>query len=77
MAEQPLTVIQARSRLGVVSRRKHSADYPDDIIAARRDLAAAKIEAYTQKILQDAPPLLPEQRDHIISLLTREGTPNA
>ena len=42
---------------------------------SRRDLAEAQIEAYIDKILSEAPPLTPEQRNRLAELLrpVREG----
>jgi hypothetical protein len=62
----PSKVLTARSKLGVASRR---AD-PNQIAAARQELAAAKLEAYIAKVVAEAPPLSPEQRDRL-SLLFR------
>jgi hypothetical protein len=65
----PSKVITARSRLGVAARR---AD-PDEIESARRELAAAKLEAYVAKVVAAAPPLTPEQSRIIAALLTAPG----
>jgi len=58
-------VIQARSRLGVASRR-------GDVTAieiARRDLAAEKISAYIEQVISAAPELTAAQRDRLAALL--------
>lgn len=65
----PSAVIKARSRVGVATRR---AD-PAAIEAARRDLAAAKLEAYVAKVVGEAPPLTPEQSRLIAALLNGGG----
>lgn len=51
-------VAVARSRVaGLISRGAPAAD----IAAARRDLAAAKLDAYIERTLAEAPPLTPAQ----------------
>ena len=70
----PDKVLSARSRLGVASRR---AD-PEAVVAARRELAAAKLEAYVAKVVAEAPPLTGEQSRIIAAMLTPgEGNPSA
>ncbi|MGW9716953.1 hypothetical protein, partial [Micrococcus aloeverae] len=59
------TPVQARSALAHASRW----GTPADVVAARRTLAAAKIAAYVSKVLDEAPPLTVEQRDHLTGLL--------
>ncbi len=44
----------------------------DDVQTARRDLAAARIAAYVERVLADAPPLDPEQKARL-ALLLRGG----
>lgn len=41
--------------------------------AAHRSLVEAKISAYIEKAIADAPPLTPEQRDRIAALLRPVG----
>lgn len=65
----PSPIIKARSRVGVATRR---AD-PAAIESARRDLAAAKLEAYVAKVVAEAPPLTPEQSRLIAALLNGGG----
>jgi hypothetical protein len=67
--QDPSPVIKARSRVGVATRR---AD-PVAIESARRDLAAAKLEAYVAKVVAAAPPLTPEQSRLIAGLLNGGG----
>jgi hypothetical protein len=58
-------VVTARARLGVEVRTK-GANSPE-ALAARRDLAAAKIEQYVTRVLAEAPPLTAAQCDRIVS----------
>lgn len=58
-------VLKARAALGVASRRGDDEAATD----ARRDLAAAKIAAYIEKIVADAPPLTDEQRDRLSAII--------
>lgn len=59
-------VLKARSALGNAMR----AGDVQTAATARRDLAAAKIAAYTEKALAEAPPLTVEQCDRLTSILT-------
>ena len=59
-------VLQARSALGNATRRGDD----EAAKAARADLAAAKIAAYVEKALGEAPPLTDEQKDRLSSILT-------
>ncbi|MGO1505255.1 MAG: hypothetical protein ACTHWV_09880 [Brachybacterium sp.] len=61
-------ILKARSRLALATRYGRADDAED----ARRDLAAAKLEASIGKITADAPPLTDEQRDHLAALI-RQG----
>jgi hypothetical protein len=60
-------VAKARARVAALSRP----DAGDDTkrTDAKRDLAAAKITAYVEKILAAAPPLSDEQRTRLAELL--------
>lgn len=58
-------VLQARAALGVASRRGDSEKIND----ARRDLAAAKMAAYVEKIVAEAPPLTDEQRARVSAIV--------
>ncbi len=62
---------QARSRLARLSQT-HAPDSPE-ILAARRDLRAARLADYITKVVDQAPPLLPEQVDRL-ALLLRSGS---
>src|ERR1700744_5997515 len=56
-----------RARVGALSRDRA----PDDpeFIAAKRDLAAAKIAEYVSRVVTAAPPLTDEQRTKLAELL--------
>jgi hypothetical protein len=56
-----------------INRRHHGAD-AKRTRDAHRDLAAARIERYMARVLSEAPPLLPEQRDRL-ALLLRGASP--
>lgn len=58
---------QARARIAALSRSR-SADDPE-LIDARRDLAAANIEAHITRIVAAAPPLSADQRNRLALLL--------
>lgn len=57
--------LQARAELGVATRLRD----PERISAARRDLAAAKIQQYVERVVAEAPPLTPEQADRLAAIL--------
>lgn len=59
-------VLAARSALGVASRRGDA----EAATEARRDLAAAKIAAYIEKVVAEAPPLSDEQRDRLSAIIS-------
>ena len=52
--------------------RSRTADDPD-LLAARRDLRAARLEDYISKTLAEAPPLTDEQKSALAALLLRGG----
>lgn len=56
-----------RARVASLSRDRS----PDDpvLIAARRDLRAARLEDYVARVVAEAPPLTEAQRDRIAALL--------
>ncbi|WP_219930992.1 hypothetical protein [Gordonia paraffinivorans] len=56
-----------RARIAALSRDR-SADDPE-LVDARRDLAATRLEEHVAKVLATAPPLTQEQRGRIASLL--------
>lgn len=59
--------LSARNHLGATVRR-HPHDL-EKIAVARRELAAAKITDYIEKVVAEAPPLTDEQRARIAALL--------
>lgn len=59
-------VLAARSALGLASRRRDA----EAIAEARQELASAKIAAYVNAALAEAPPLTDEQKDRLSSILT-------
>ncbi|WP_344054452.1 hypothetical protein [Microbacterium lacus] len=60
-----------RARVASLSRSR-SADDPD-LIAARRDLRAARIEDYIQRVVATAPPLTADQRSRLAALLVGDA----
>ncbi len=62
------SVTHARARVAHAARF-HGPDAPETA-TARRDLAAANIEAYINRVVAEAPPLTDEQRDHLRALLS-------
>lgn len=58
-------ILAARSRVALAVRRRD----PEAERDARRDLAAAKLEAYAARVVAEAPPLTEAQRDRITALL--------
>ena len=56
--------------------RTRPADDPE-LLAARRDLKAAKLEEYVAKVVATAPPLTDEQANKIASLLRPYGGASA
>jgi hypothetical protein len=63
----PTTPRHERSRVAHAVRY-HGPDAPQTL-DARRDLAAANLAAYITRVVDQAPPLLPEQRDRLALLL--------
>ena len=60
---------RTRSRVAVATRL----GTPDEVAAARRDHAAASIADHIARVVADAPPLTPEQRERLASLLQGGG----
>lgn len=55
----------------LASSRRH---HPDrDTTTLERDLAAARIAAYAEKVLADAPPLTPAQVDRLATIFRAAG----
>ncbi len=59
-----------RNRVAILTR--HHPDSPE-LIEARRDLAAAKLEDYIARTVAAAPPLTPAMRDRLYMLLRGGG----
>lgn len=59
-------IAQAAGKLTAANRYNHPPEQRD---AARRDLATARIAAYVERVLHDAPELTREQRERIAALL--------
>jgi type IV secretory pathway TrbF-like protein len=60
----PDPVLSARGRLGYAQKVGNA----DTIATARQELVAAKIESYIQRVVADAPPLSPAQRNRLAAL---------
>ena len=60
-----------RARVASLSRSRTTDD--PDLINARVSLRAARLEDYVQRVVAEAPPLTPEQRDRIAALLRPTG----
>jgi len=60
-----------RARVASLTRSR-PADDPD-LVAARLRLKAARVEDYIARVVSEAPPLTPEQRDRLASLLRPAG----
>lgn len=60
-----------RARVASLTRSR-TADDPE-LIDARRRLRTERLAHHVQKVLAEAPPLTPEQRDRIARLLTPAG----
>lgn len=60
-----------RARAAALARRRTDTD--PELLDARRDLAAAQLEDYIRRTVDEAPPLTPEQRDRLALVLTSGG----
>ncbi len=68
-------VLQARSDLAHEAKRAKRAPQatpPQALLDARRELAAAKLEAYIRAVVASAPPLTEEQKHQLSTLLRNE-----
>lgn len=65
------TLFHERARIASLSRSRQ----PDDpeLVAARRNLKALRLEEHVLKVVAEAPPLTPEQRDRIAAILRAGG----
>ena len=60
-----------RARVASLSRSRTPDD--PDLVAARRNLRAARLEDYIRRTVDAAPPLTAEQRDRLAVLLRGEA----
>ena len=60
-----------RARVASLSRSR-AADDPH-LVGARRDLRAERLADYVAKVVAQAPPLTPAQRDRVAALLRAGG----
>ena len=67
MVKSTAAVVSARQKHNVLVRH-HGADDPATV-EARRELKAVSAEEYIKQLVDDAPPLTPEQRDRLATLL--------
>lgn len=58
---------QERARVASLTRSRTPDD--PDLVGARRNLAAARLELYIKRTVDAAPPLTTEQRDRLALLL--------
>jgi hypothetical protein len=65
---------QLRAGIARATRTARLTGDPTPAVAARRDYAAAKIEDYVRKVVDQAPPLTDEQRSRIAALLRPTGS---
>lgn len=65
------SVTHYAGRVGALSRSR--ADDDPDLIGARHGLRVAKLEDHIRKVVAEAPPLTPEQRDRLAGLLRGGG----
>lgn len=63
-----MSVRSIQGRLAAETRHRPQGNHDD----LRRDFAAAKLEDYISRVVAEAPPLTPEQRDRL-ALLLRSG----
>lgn len=59
-----------RAKVAALSRSRSKTD--PELITARQDLKAARLEDYVSRVVSEAPPLSPEQIDRV-SVLLRGG----
>ena len=60
-------ISRPRARVAALSRSR--ADDDPDLVGARRDLKAAKLEDYIRRVVSEAPPLSDDQRELLAGLL--------
>lgn len=59
-----------RAKVAALSRSRSNND--PELVTARRDLKASRLEDYVSRVVSEAPPLTPEQIDRV-SVLLRGG----
>jgi hypothetical protein len=64
-------LLPTRNRVNALASRRNADD--PVLVDARRDHAAAKLEAAITRIVADAPPLTTEQADRLAGILIRGG----
>lgn len=69
--EETLSWTKDRARVAALSRSRNPDD--PDLIDARRNLKAARLEDYVNKVVAEAPELSNEQLDKIAGLLRAGG----
>ncbi len=62
-----------RARIAGLSARPNRAPDDPELIEARRNLRALRLEEHVERVLADAPPLNDEQRNRIAALLRIGG----
>lgn len=60
-------ISRPRAKIAALSRSR-TADDPE-LVEARRDLKAAKLEDYIRRVVAEAPPLTDQQRELLAGLL--------
>lgn len=65
------TIRSERGRVGALSRSRNQDD--PDLVEAKRNLKALKLEEHIRRVVAEAPPLTDEQRDRIAALLRAGG----
>lgn len=69
MATNATTWRTERARIGGLSSRPNRQPDDPELIEARRNLRALRLEEHVRKTLAEAPPLSDEQRERIAALL--------
>jgi hypothetical protein len=65
-----------RAKVAALSRCVATGERPADdpeLLEARRNMRALRLEEHVQKVIAEAPPLTAEQRDHIAAILRGGG----
>ncbi len=66
------SIARSKGQLGVKTKRLKRDTSPDahmQVLEARRELIAAKLEAHIRAVVAGAPPLTPAMRDSLAALL--------